>query len=156
MRGSARAPILAVAALIAVAVGGLAIWVVVLHSPSGKQRALAGAPGIDLVYPGGNLIETDDSNAIPGASAYRVRGYGTNAEQAEILAYFDTELAKLGYQQTQVTPDSLTRFQQQQPLRQYQHATFTYRLYLPATPYRLSRNVTVTDYRHVLFTELSD
>jgi hypothetical protein len=153
VRNSARAPILAVAALIAVAV---CIGVAMLLAPSGKQRALAGAPGVDLVYPAGKLIEADDSNAVPGASAYRVRGYGTDAEQAEILGYFDTELTKTGYQQTPATPDNLTRFQKYQPLRQYQNDTFTYRLYLLATPYRLSRNVTITDYRQVLFTELSN
>jgi hypothetical protein len=151
MRNSARAAILAVAALIA---GGV---IVLLLLPSGdKQRALAGAPGLDLTYPAGKLIEVDDSNAVLGASAYRVRGYGTEAEQADILAYFDTELAKFGYRQTPPTPDGMTRFQQNQPLRQYRNGTFTYRLYLVDVPYRLSRNVTITDYRHVLFTELSD
>ena len=151
MRNSARAAILAVAALIAAGV------IVLLLQPSGdKQRALAGAPGLDLTYPAGKLIEVDDSNAVLGASAYRVRGYGTDAEQADILAYFDTELAKLGYRQTPPAPDSMTRFQQNQPLRQYRNGTFTYRLYLVGVPYRLSRNVTITGYRHVLFTELSD
>jgi hypothetical protein len=108
------------------------------------------------MYPAGKLIEVDDSNAVLGASAYQVRGYGTDTEQADILAYFDTELAKLGYQQTRPTPDSMTRFQKYQPLRQYQDGAFTYRLYLLGVPYRLSRNVTITGYRHVLFTQLSN
>jgi hypothetical protein len=152
VRNSARAPILAVAALIAVAVG---VGVVMLL-PGSKQRALAGAPRLDLAYPAGKLIEVDDSNVILGAGAYRVRGYGTDTEPAEIVAYFDTELAKLGYRQTGPTPDNMTGFQHHVPLRQYRNAAFIYRLYLLATPYRLSRNVTITGYRHVLFTQLSD
>ncbi|MDT5347166.1 MAG: hypothetical protein QOH91_453 [Mycobacterium sp.] len=85
-----------------------------------------------------------------------MRGYGTDTEPAEIVACFDTELAKLGYRQTGPTPDNMTRFQHHVPLRQYRNAAFTYRLYLLATPYRLSRDVTITGYRHVLFTQLSD
>lgn len=151
MRSSVRAAILLVTALIAVAAA-----VILLVGPNDKQRALAAAPGLDLAYPAGKLIEVDNSNAIFGASAYQVRGYGTNAEQAEILAFFDTELAKLGYRQAQPTPDSLTRFQHDQPLREYHNGGFTYRLYLLAVPYRLGRNVTVNGYRHVLFTEITD
>ena len=151
MRNSVRATVLVVAALIAVG-----LIVILLLPPSGKQHALASAPGLDLMYPAGKLIEVDDSNAVLGASAYQVRGYGTDTEQADILAFFDTGLAKLGYQQTRPTPDRMTRFQKHQPLRQYQNGAFTYRLYLLGVPYRLSRNVTITGYRHVLFTQLSN
>jgi hypothetical protein len=154
MRFSARAPVqavLAVTALIAAVV-----IAILLLTPSDEQRTLGQAPGFDLTYPAGKLIEVDDSNAILGASAYRVRGYGTDTEQAEILGYFDTELAKLGYHQTPPTPNSMTRFERDQPVRQYQSGAYTFRLYLLGVPYRLSRNVTITGYRHVLFTALSN
>src|SRR5258707_4016788 len=101
-------------------------------------------------------MEVDTSNAILGARAYQVRGSATDADQAEIVAYFDPRLAKFGYQPTQPTRSDLTRFQQYQPLRQYQNSAFAYRLYLLAAPYRLSRNVTITAYRHVPLTALSN
>jgi len=142
---------LTLAALLVVGVG-----VILLLPPGGKQEALAGAPGMELMYAGGRLIEVDNSNAILGASAYQVRGYATDADQAEIVAYFDPRLATFGYEPTQPTRSDLTRFQQYQPLRQYQNGAFTYRLYLLGAPYRLSRNETITGYRHVLFTALSN
>lgn len=138
------------------AVIGVGFSVVVLLSPSGKQRALDSAPAVDLTYPAGTLIEDEKSDAVLGADAYRVRGYGTDVEQADILAFFDTALAEFGYQQSSPTPGNLTRFQRSQPLRQYQSGDFIYRLYLLGVPYRLSRTVTITGYRHVLFTALSD
>jgi hypothetical protein len=161
MRFSARAPVLAVLAVLTVfALIAAVVIAMLLLTPSDEQRALAPpigqAPGFDLAYPAGKLIEVDDSNAVLGASAYRVRGYGTDTEQAEILGYFDTELAKLGYHQTPPTPNSMTRFQRDQPLRQYQSGAYTFRLYLLGVPYRLSRNVTITGYQHVLFTALSN
>jgi len=50
----------------------------------------------------------------------------------------------------------LTRFQRYQPLRQYQSGAYTFRLYLLGVPYRLSRDITITGYQHVLFTALSN
>jgi len=141
-------------ALTALLVAG--VGVLLLLPPSGKQEALAGAPGMKLMYGGGRLIEVDDSTAILGASAYQVRGYAVDAEPAEIVAYFDTRLATFGYQPTQPTRSELTRFQTVQPLRQYQNGAFTYRLFLLPVPYRLSRNVMITGHRHVLFTQLSN
>ena len=35
-------------------------------------------------------------------------------------------------------------------------AQYTFRLYLLGVPYRLSRNVTITGYQHVLFAALSN
>jgi hypothetical protein len=154
MRFSARAPILAVSAVFVLIVA--AVIATLLLNPSDKQRGLAEAPGFGLTFPAGKLIEVDDSNAVLGASAYRVRGYGTDTEQAEIVGYFDTELTRLGYHQTPPTPSTMTRFQRDQTLRQYQSGAYTFRLYLLGVPYRLSRDVTVTGYRHVLFTALSN
>jgi hypothetical protein len=141
---------LAVAGLLAIVAGAL-----FLLKPSGEQRALSGAPGLELTYPEGTPIEVDNSNAVLGATAYQVRGYGTDQEQADILGFFDAALDELGYRETAPTPDSMTRFQQHRPLRQYQDGTFTYRLYLLDVPLRLSRDVTISGYHHVLFTELS-
>jgi hypothetical protein len=141
----------ALAALLVVGVG-----VILQLPPSGKQQALAGAPGMELMYPGGRLIEVDNSTAILGASAYQVRGYAVDAEQAEIVAYFNARLPTFGYQPVQPTRSGLTRFETYQPLRQYQNGPFTYRLFMLPVPYRLSRNVTITGYRHVLFTQLSN
>lgn len=140
-------------AVIAVLIG--AGTTVFLLQPRGEQRALVGAPGLDLIYPNGTPIELDDSNPVLGAHAYQVRGYGTDNDKDEILGFFDAALDELGYQQTPPTRDMTPRFQQYKPLRQYHDGTFTYRLYLLDVPYRLSRNVTVTGYRHVLFTQLS-
>ena len=142
---------LALVALFVVGVG-----VILLLPPSGKQQALADAPGIEMMYPSGKLVEVDNSDAILGGSAYLVRGYAINTEPAEIAAFFDARLGKLGYQQAEPTRSDLTRFETHLPLRQYQNGPFTYRLFLLPVPYRLSRNVLITGYRHVLFTELSN
>ncbi|AYE96860.1 hypothetical protein C0J29_20745 [Mycobacterium paragordonae] len=142
--------------LVAVAVLIAAAVALVLFAASGSRRALAGAPGLDLTYPAGKLIEDNTSDAIFGASAYRVRGYATDAETADIIGYFDAELAGLGYRTVPATSDPVTRFQNHPPLRQYQNDQFNYRLYLLDIPYKLSRNVIITGYRHALFTELTN
>jgi hypothetical protein len=146
----------AILALTLTALSVVGVGVILLLPPDGKQQALADAPGMELMYAGGKLVEVDNSNAILGASAYQLRGYATDAEPGDIVAYFDPRLAKFGYQPTEPTRSDLTRFEQYQPLRQYQNGAFAYRLFLLPAPYRLSRNEIITGYRHVLFTQLSN
>lgn len=124
----------------------------------GKRKQLLSAPGLDLIFPGGVLLQQSGvGRSILGAGTYQARVYGTDADEAQILAFFDAQLGTLGYQPAAPTLDPTPAHQWGTLLRQYDQGTLHYRLYLGPLPYPIGagRRIT-TGYQHILVAKLGN
>jgi hypothetical protein len=149
-----RMVILAGIAGIAALIVGLAIFG--FGSDDGKLRELQQAPGFDLRYPYGTLLDEVSMPSAGGIGADHEFIYGTDSTPEEIVGYFDAELGKLGYTPTPPTPDRIMTPYQNRMLRQYQNGPFTYRLYLLPLPDRVNGKWHYTDFAHTLYTKINN
>ncbi len=122
----------------------------------GKANQIKQAPGLDLLLPNSTLFDDQTTGSIGNAGAYQMRAYGTNLSTAQILAFYDAELGKVGYRPTAPTPDTLFREDTDKLLRQYQNPPFTYRLYIFPLPRRVGGHSVRSGYQHILYTKLSN
>jgi len=122
----------------------------------GRLRQLQQAPGINLTYPDGKLLDTQTVGSADTIGAYRLYAYGTDASADQILAYFDAQLGQLGYAPVAPTPDFVFTTQQDRLLRQYQNNGFAYRLYLAPLPQRVGGNMVNSGYANILYAKLND
>jgi hypothetical protein len=122
----------------------------------GKLRQLKPAPGYELIYPGGKLLETQTVPSTQDAGAYRMYVYGTDATPTDITGFFDSALTRLGYAQVPPTSDANFSTQQQNLLRQYQNGPFTYRLYLLPLPRHIAGGWVTEGYAHILYAKLNN
>jgi hypothetical protein len=144
--------------LIGLGVAVLVAILLVLRRDDGKRAALRQAPGLDLLYPHATFLQEElPARSFGGAGSYHLRYYGADQSAAELIAWFDAELAKLGYAAVAPTPDEhLFSDRFDQLIRQYRNGPLTYRLYLLPLPFRLGTQWLKTGYRHVLCTKLSN
>lgn len=124
--------------------------------PDRKTRALREAPGVDLLFPGGALLDTTRSRSIFGSGAHVMRVYGTDSPPEPIVAFFDAELGKLGYTPTAPTLDEHFPAGEHHAIRQYKNGMFTYRLFLMPPPLRVGGRAITHEYRHLLFARISN
>lgn len=146
----------AVIAGVAIIVLGAFVFLGFGLGDDGKLRQLQQAPGYDLVYPGGQLLETQKVPSMQDAGAYRMYVYGTDATPTDITAFFDATLTRLGYAPVSPTPDSAFTTQQENLLRQYQNGPFTYRLYLLPLPRHIAGRWVTEGYAHILYAKLNN
>lgn len=124
--------------------------------PDRKTRALRQAPGVDLVFPDAALLDTTRSTSILDWGAHVMRIYGTDLPPEPIIAFFDAELGKVGYTPTAPTLDEHFPAGEHHTIRQYRNGIFTYRLFLMPPPLRVGGRTITREYKHLLYTRLSD
>ncbi len=144
-------------------IGGIAILIVgaLLYyrfgiPDDGKLRQLQQAPGINLTYPNGTLLDTQTVGSAENIGAYKLYAYGTDSSPEEILGFFDAQLGQLGYSPVAPTPDFVFTTQQSRLLRQYQNNDFAYRLFLAPLPQRVGGNMVNSGYANILYAKLND
>jgi hypothetical protein len=103
----------------------------------GLADQLATAPGAELAFPGGYLLDTTRTGSVGHAGAYIERTYVVDAPDGAIIAWFDAELGRLGYQldPAQPVPPS-DDWPRPRVLRQYSTDCFAYRIELRPLPVR--------------------
>jgi hypothetical protein len=142
-----------IAGIAALIVGSMIFGAV---SDDGKMRELQRAPGFDLRFPNGSLLDEVSMPSSGNIGADHEFIYGTNATPEEIVAFFDSELGKIGYAPTPQTPDRIMAPYQNRVLRQYQNGPFTYRLYLLPLPDRVNGKWHYDDFAHTLYAKISN
>lgn len=122
----------------------------------GKKAELLRAPGVQLRFPSGTLLgQTAPGTSILGAGTSQSAVYGTSTSEAEIGAFFDSELTRLGYQPLP-TDAAKVLAGGERLLRHYQLGALRYYVYLRPLPYRFGSRVISSGYQHILITKLSN
>jgi hypothetical protein len=121
--------------------------------PDSKTKALRTAPGLDLVFPDGVLLDRGGSTSLFGSGASDVRAYGTSVPVERIVAFYDAALPPLGYTKVPPTPDPHFHAD---ILAQYVNGPFAYRLFLVLPPTRVNGYTYTTEFARYLQTKISD
>ena len=152
VNGRGRLIIIGVPILLGLAIGGG--FAVVALAPRG-DAVLAGAPGRDLGYDAGPLLDTSVVPGIAGAPSYIARFHGANEPDDSIVARFSVRLGPLGFTRVGESPGPVFRPGDGRPLAAFASGQTMYRLHLLEVPRRIG-GVLVTGFRAILVTIVSD
>ena len=146
--------------LAAYLIGGLVALVVLVGAlfvvvPDRKTQAIARAPGRGLVFPDGTLLDESRTTSIFNQGARELSVYGTNAPAERVIAFFDSELGKLGYAPTAITPDEHL-LDVASTIRQYRSGPYVCRLFFVKPPVRLRGRTFTREFDRILYVSLSN
>ena len=127
--------------------------VVAKARPDSKEQELRAAPGFDLVYPDGTLLDRTDIGSAGGAGATHQLAYGTDAPQDAIASWFDSQLAPLGYERARgPEPGDLGSTL----LGEYRRGDVTYTVELRPLPRKVGTTWLRSGYPYILYTRMEN
>jgi hypothetical protein len=128
---------------------------VVLALGPGDRNVLADAPGRDVVYRGGRLLDTSVVRGIAGAPSYVARFYGTDESDEVIVANLAGQLTPLGFSPVPGSPGPIFRPGDGHPLAAFANGRTMVRLHSLAVPRRIG-GLIVAGVRQILVVVVSD
>lgn len=147
-----RRAIIAVPILLGLAIAGGSAFIA--RGPQGSQ-VLAGAPGRDVRYDGGRLLDTSIVPGIDGAPSYVARFYGTDEADETVVAKLASSLGSLGFGRAPESPGPLFRPGDGRQLAAFANGRIVVRLHALEVPRRIG-GLMVTGFRQIVVVVVSD
>jgi hypothetical protein len=119
------------------------------------RDVLGDAPGRDVVYHGGRLLDTSVVRGVGGSPSYVARFYGTDESDDAIVAGVAAELTPLGFSPVRASPGPVFRPGDGHQLAAFVNGRTMVRLHALAVPRRIG-GVLVADVRQIIVVVLSD